>query len=435
MRQIHHWAALVFVAAIVLHLCRIFFTGAFRRAPRDQLAGRRHPARARDLQRLRRLLACPTICSRVPAFASPTRSPWPMPVVGTWIAFLLFGGEFPANDILSRLFVVHVLLIPAAIAGLLGAHLAILWRQKHTQFPGRGRSEDNVVGSRLWPTYAAKSIGLFAIVGGRPGLPRWRRADQSRSGSTGRSKPSAVSTAAQPDWYMGWIEGALRLMPPALVTSGPYTVSELFWPAVLLPDGHLRAALPVAVPRAQGHRRRRRAPPARPTERATRAHDARGGGPHLLRDAAARRRSGHLGPGARPVVTDGPVGASDHGRASCRSWPGCSRGSSATTFPPAATRGISRSEPSRRWRRPIRSSAPLRRRRSQRPSRRPRRRSRCAEGSSTRSPAWRCSRSCAATARNRRRTNDPRPTPFDESRIDMPMMPAQRAIRPTAIPK
>ncbi len=233
MRQIHHWAALTFVAAIVLHLCRIFFTGAFRR-PREinwlvgvtllvlaifnGFAGYSLPD---DLLSGTGLRIGYSIALAVP-------------VIGTWIASLLFGGEFPANDILSRLFIIHVLLIPAAISGLLVAHLAILWRQKHTQFPGRGRTADNVVGSRLWPTYAAKSLGLFAIVAGVLALlgglaqinPIWLY---------GPFKASAVSTAAQPDWYMGWIEGALRLMPPALVRVGPYTVSELFWPAVLLP--------------------------------------------------------------------------------------------------------------------------------------------------------------------------------------------------------
>ena len=146
----------------------------------------------------------------------------------------MFGGEFPASDILTRLFVIHILIIPVAIATLLGAHLAILWRQKHTQFRGRGRSEDNVVGSRLWPTYTAKSIGLFAIIAGVLALlgglaqinPVWLY---------GPFDPSAVSTAAQPDWYLGWIEGALRIAPPAYLQIGPYNISELFWPAVALP--------------------------------------------------------------------------------------------------------------------------------------------------------------------------------------------------------
>ena len=157
-RQMHHWAALIFVAAIVAHLCRIFFTGAFRR-PRELnwiigvtllvlvifngFSGYSLPD---DLLSGTGLRIAYSIALAVP-------------VVGTWIAFLLFGGEFPAPDILSRLFVLHVLFVPAAIVGLLGAHLAILWRQKHTQFPGPGRTEDNIVGSRLWPTYAARSVG------------------------------------------------------------------------------------------------------------------------------------------------------------------------------------------------------------------------------------------------------------------------------------
>jgi quinol---cytochrome-c reductase cytochrome b subunit len=233
MRQIHHWAALVFIAAIVLHLCRVFFTGAFRR-PREinwivgvtllvlaifnGFAGYSLPD---DLLSGTGLRIAYSIALSVP-------------VVGTWIAFLLFGGEFPAHDILSRLYIVHVLLIPAAIAALLSVHLAIVWRQKHTQFRGTGRTEHNVVGSRLWPTYAAKSVGLFALVAGVLALlgglaqinPIWLY---------GPFKASAVSTAAQPDWYLGWVEGALRIMPPALLDIGPYHVSEVFWPAVVLP--------------------------------------------------------------------------------------------------------------------------------------------------------------------------------------------------------
>jgi ubiquinol-cytochrome c reductase cytochrome b subunit len=233
MRQIHHWAALLFIGAIVLHLCRVFFTGAFRR-PREinwlvgvtllvlaifnGFAGYSLPD---DLLSGTGLRIGYSIALSVP-------------IVGTWIAYLLFGGEFPAHDILSRLFVIHVLLIPAAITALLGVHLAILWRQKHTQFRGPGRTEQNVVGSRLWPTYAAKSLGLFAIIAGVLALlgglaqinPIWLY---------GPFRAAAVSTAAQPDWYLGWVEGALRIMPPALVRLGPYSISELFWPAVVLP--------------------------------------------------------------------------------------------------------------------------------------------------------------------------------------------------------
>ena len=233
MRQMHHWAALIFLAAIVTHLCRVFFTGAFRR-PRElnwivgvtllvlaMFNGFTGYSLPDDLLSGTGLRIAYSIALSIP-------------VVGTWSAFLVFGGEFPAGDIISRLFVIHIMLVPLAIAGLLGAHLAILWRQKHTQYRGRGRTERNVVGSRLWPTYTLKSIGLFALVvavaGGLGGLvqinPVWLY---------GPFEPSAVTTAAQPDWYVGWLEGALRLFPPWDARVAGHTVSEVFWPGAVLP--------------------------------------------------------------------------------------------------------------------------------------------------------------------------------------------------------
>ncbi len=117
---------------------------------------------------------------------------------------------------------------------MLSIHLAILWRQKHTQFRGRGRKEHNVVGSKLWPTYAMKSVGLFTLVasvlcflGGLVQInPVWLY---------GPFEPPAVSTAAQPDWYLGWTEGAIRLFPPWFLHIGSYSIPEVFWPAIVLP--------------------------------------------------------------------------------------------------------------------------------------------------------------------------------------------------------
>ncbi|MFP5316723.1 MAG: cytochrome b [Acidimicrobiia bacterium] len=233
MRQTHHWAAIVFIAALVLHMMRVFFTGAFRR-PRDinwmvgvtlfilaffnGFTGYSLPD---DLLSGTGLRIAYSIALSVP-------------IVGSWMAFLVFGGEFPAQDIIPRLFVTHVLIIPLLILGLLTVHLAIVWRQKHTDFPGPGRRETNVVGSKLWPTYAVNSTGLFfavfAVLVAMGGLlqvnPVWLY---------GPFHPEQVPSPAQPDWWLGWVEGALRIFPPWETRAFGYEIPNPFYPGVLLP--------------------------------------------------------------------------------------------------------------------------------------------------------------------------------------------------------
>ncbi|MDP8954371.1 MAG: ubiquinol-cytochrome c reductase cytochrome b subunit [Actinomycetota bacterium] len=233
MRQIHHWAALLFLASIVAHLCRIFFTGAFRR-----------PRELNWMVGVTLLLLA--VANGFTGYSLPDDLLsgtglrifysifLAVPVIGTWLTFLIFGGEFPAHDIISRLYIIHVLLVPAAIVGLLVAHMGIMWRQKHTHFPGPGRTERNVSGIRLWPTYATKTLGVFALVtavlaalGGLVQInPVWLY---------GPFEPADVTTAAQPDWYVGWMEGALRLFPPWDFTVFGYTVSEVLIPGVVVP--------------------------------------------------------------------------------------------------------------------------------------------------------------------------------------------------------
>jgi len=233
MRQMHHWAAIVFIGAIVVHLCRVFFTGAFRR-PRqlnwmvgvallilaivNGFAGYSLPD---DLLSGTGLRIAYSISLSIP-------------LLGVWAAFLFFGGKFPATSIISRLFVIHIFVIPGLIVALLAAHLAIMWHQKHTQFAGPGRTEDNVVGSPLWATYAAKSVGLFfilaGVLAGLGGLaqinPIWLY---------GPFRPEQVSSASQPDWYMGWLEGALRIMPHWEARAFGFELPNPFFPGVLLP--------------------------------------------------------------------------------------------------------------------------------------------------------------------------------------------------------
>lgn len=233
MRQMHHWAALVFVAAIVVHLARVFFTGAFRR-PRELnwvigitllllgivngFAGYSLPDDQLSGTGVR--IAYSVLLS--------------VPFIGPWAASLLFGGGFPGEDIIPRLFAIHILIVPVIITGLLVLHLGLLVRHKHTHFPGKGARDDNVVGERLWPTYAFKAGGLFFLVGAvlaaLGGLaqinPVWM---------WGPYQTQNVSSASQPDWYMGWLEGALRLMPNWEWRGWGYQIPNPFWAAVLLP--------------------------------------------------------------------------------------------------------------------------------------------------------------------------------------------------------
>ncbi len=233
MRQTHHWAALVFIAAMVVHLCRIYFTGAFRR-PREinwmigvtmLLLGIFNGFSGYSLPD--DLLSGTGVRIMYSVLLS-------VPIVGTWLAFLIFGGDYPSTSIVSRLFVLHVMIVPAALAAMIGAHLAIIWRQKHTQFRGPGKREDNVVGPRLWPTYAFNSIGLFfgvfAVCTALGGLiqinPVWLY---------GPYNPSQVTSPAQPDWFMGWLEGALRIFPNFEPHIFGWVIPNVFFPAVLLP--------------------------------------------------------------------------------------------------------------------------------------------------------------------------------------------------------
>lgn len=234
MRQLHHWAALMFVASIVVHLLRIFFTGAFRR-PRETnwligvvililalLEGFSGYSLPDDLLSGTGLRIMSAIILSIP-------------VVGTWVHWAVFGGDYIGELIIGRLYIAHVLLIPAILLALIAVHLLILVKQKHTQFPGPGRTEHNVVGNRLFPTFAGKATGLLFVVFGvcaaLGGLvqinPVWL---------WGPYNPAQVSAASQPDWYIMWLDGSSRLFPAwDLNLPGDYTIPALFWPTAVLP--------------------------------------------------------------------------------------------------------------------------------------------------------------------------------------------------------
>ena len=246
-RQIHHWAADLFMAAIFAHMIRIFFTGAYRK-PREVnwligitlltlglLEGLFGYSLPDDLLSGAGLRILEGVTQSIP-------------LVGTYLAFFLFGGPFPGHVIIPRLYILHVLLIPALILALVTAHLFIMFYQKHTQMPGKGRTNENVVGAPMYPYFMAKTGAFFFFTFAALTLaatftqinPIWLY---------GPFNPVAMSAGSQPDFYMGALEGALRIMPawqwvpfghtfafnvfiPALLPLGLIFGGAAFWPFV-----------------------------------------------------------------------------------------------------------------------------------------------------------------------------------------------------------
>ena len=226
-RQVHHWAALLFMAAMVVHMFRTYFTGAFRK-PREAnwvigvlllflgfFAGFTGYSIPDDLLSGTGLRIASGFMLAVP-------------VIGTWSHWAIFGGEFPGTEIIPRLYIVHVLLIPGILLALIALHVGLVWYQKHTQFPGPGRTEGNVVGVRILPAFAVKAgafftvtVGVLAIMGGIFQInPIW---------NFGPYNPAHVSAGSQPDWYVLFTEGMLRIFPPWDIYLGDYNIPPAFW--------------------------------------------------------------------------------------------------------------------------------------------------------------------------------------------------------------
>ncbi|HZN80828.1 MAG TPA: cytochrome bc complex cytochrome b subunit [Mycobacterium sp.] len=242
-RQVHHWAALMFAAAIMVHLARIFFTGAFRRPRETNWV----------IGSLLLILAMfegyfgyslpDDLLSGIGLRAALSSITLGIPLVGTWMHWALFGGDFPCGGLgyqcsadgvlLPRMYALHILLIPGIILALIGVHLAMLWFQKHTDFPGPGKTETNVIGVRVMPVFAVKSGAFFALITGILGLmggllqinPIWQ---------LGPYKPSQVSAGSQPDFYMMWTEGLARIWPAWEFYPFGHTIPAAFGVAIIM---------------------------------------------------------------------------------------------------------------------------------------------------------------------------------------------------------
>ncbi|WP_173923279.1 cytochrome b N-terminal domain-containing protein [Agromyces sp. Marseille-P2726] len=211
LRQAHHWSGLLLPASIIMQLLTTFFTGGFRR-----------PRRAMWV--LLFLIWIVALAGGWSGYALPDDMlsgtglritegiTLGIPVVGTWLKVLLFGGEFP-GQIIEHLYPLHVAVVPAVLIALVALRAFAGWRHGPAQFPGPGRTEQNVVGVPVLPKAAVRAGGLFAIVTALVVLisatvtvnPIWLY---------GPAAPGDAGAGSQPDWYTGFLDGALRLVPP-----------------------------------------------------------------------------------------------------------------------------------------------------------------------------------------------------------------------------
>ena len=233
-RRLHRAAAHLFVATIILHLLRVLLTGAFRR-PRE------------INYHVGVVLLLLSFATGFTGYSLPydalagtgIRVAYSMalsiPYIGDNVTFWIFGGQFPTGDVIPRFFVLHVLILPLLIMGLIGAHLSLLTRQRHTQFPRRNIDGHRwIVGKPLWPSQFAETTTLTLWVGGvlaaSAVLVPW-----SDIMLQGPYRAGEVGNNAQPDWYMFFLEGALRIFPALEFSILGMTVSGPFFAGAVIP--------------------------------------------------------------------------------------------------------------------------------------------------------------------------------------------------------
>ncbi|MER6943038.1 cytochrome bc complex cytochrome b subunit [Nonomuraea sp. NPDC000554] len=241
LRQIHHWAALLFLASMMVHMLRVFFTGAYRKP--------------RELNWIIGILLLTLgLAEGVTGYILPDDLlsgaglrisqgvAISLPLVGTYIQFFLFGGEYPGEDVISRFYSLHILLIPGILLALISAHMVLMWVQKHTQMPGKGSTNDRARGVPFYPSFMAKAgvyflfalavlvgLGTFAQIN-----PIWL---------SGPFNPVDISAGSQPDWYMGILDGALRVMPAWEINAFGHTLPLSVIIPALVPLGVIMTGL------------------------------------------------------------------------------------------------------------------------------------------------------------------------------------------------
>jgi ubiquinol-cytochrome c reductase cytochrome b subunit len=229
MRQVHHWSAVVFVAAIILHMGRIFFTAAYRK-PREinwvvgvlmlvlaSLTGFTGYSLPNDALSGTGLRIGMSVAQSIP-------------FIGTWVSDLANGGSYPGPFLLPHIYTIHVYFLPVAIGVLIAIHLGMLFLQKHTQFEHDG---SKVIGRRFYPDYLLRTLAAFGATIAAI-LVLASLVEINPIERYGEYQDWTVPNPATPDWYAGWLDGALRLGPAFEPRIFGHPIPAVFWPGVVL---------------------------------------------------------------------------------------------------------------------------------------------------------------------------------------------------------
>jgi quinol-cytochrome oxidoreductase complex cytochrome b subunit len=232
-RQIHAWGASLMILAVVLHMMRTYFSGAYKK-PRELtwVSGV--------------LIFIVTISFGFTGYLLPwnqiafwattvgTESANKVPVIGEWLRYFIRGGDAVTGETLSRFFVVHVIILPWALTGLLVVHLFLMRATNLATLEPVGEEKpiDPKHGIPFFPVHVCKesivAVLLLAVLMTLSVLAPWEIGEPAN--------PLVTPEHIKPEWYflpsyqlLKYFEGPYGAFLGIVACSVPFLLLFL-WP-------------------------------------------------------------------------------------------------------------------------------------------------------------------------------------------------------------